>query len=174
MRKILFICLALILTLGTLGVGYALWSDDLYIDGTIETGDVAVEWSYGIIYDTEPPEKDVSWATSLISGDTFLVDIFNAYPSITYYIEFDIHSTGSVPVHLDDFLINRGTLPAGATLDIFLYDWPNFPSLPVQLHEQNVAYGVIVVHLANDALENDEYSFSAQITAGQWNEFPLP
>ena len=43
MKKIGLICLALVLALGALGVGYAAWTDTIYIDGTVNTGEVLVE-----------------------------------------------------------------------------------------------------------------------------------
>lgn len=170
MRKIGLLCLALVLALGTLGVGYALWSEDLYIDGYIETGDVDVDWSLVDWWADDP--KDASSIDAYIIDDTLYVDIYNAYPSIWYYVMFDIHCVGSVPVHLGDFVISRGNLPSLATLNIYMIDWPDWPIVPIQLHESNVAYGVIEIHLDNDAAENATYTFSAQITAGQWNEFP--
>ena len=45
MKKIGTLCLALVLALGTLGVGYAMWSETLTIDGTVYTGTVDVEFS---------------------------------------------------------------------------------------------------------------------------------
>jgi hypothetical protein len=38
MRKIGLLILALIMALGSLGVGYAMWFDDVTVEGTIETG----------------------------------------------------------------------------------------------------------------------------------------
>lgn len=40
MRKIGLLCLALVLALGTLGVGYAAWTDSVTITGTVNTGTV--------------------------------------------------------------------------------------------------------------------------------------
>lgn len=42
MKKIGILCLALVLALGSLGIGFAHWSDQLYIEGTVETGEVLV------------------------------------------------------------------------------------------------------------------------------------
>ncbi|MDH4367180.1 MAG: hypothetical protein OEV57_03470 [Dehalococcoidia bacterium] len=43
MKKIGLICLALVLALGALGMGYALWWDQITIVGSVETGTVNVE-----------------------------------------------------------------------------------------------------------------------------------
>jgi len=42
MKKMGLLCLALVFALGSLGMGYAHWSDTLYINGVIETGEVLV------------------------------------------------------------------------------------------------------------------------------------
>jgi hypothetical protein len=53
MKKIGLIVLALVLALGTVGVGYAMWQDTIYIDGNVETGslDINVVYTSGsVIY----------------------------------------------------------------------------------------------------------------------------
>jgi hypothetical protein len=42
MKKIGLLLMTLVLTLGTLGVGYAAWTDEIYIQGTVMTGDVDI------------------------------------------------------------------------------------------------------------------------------------
>jgi len=42
MRKIGFLVLALVLALGSLGIGYAKWTDQLVLNGTVNTGSVIV------------------------------------------------------------------------------------------------------------------------------------
>lgn len=45
MRKISLICLALVLALGTLGIGYAHWVDTIYIEGEVTTGSLCIEFT---------------------------------------------------------------------------------------------------------------------------------
>jgi len=171
-RKLGFLCLALVLAMGTLGVGYALWYEDLYIEGTVNTGTVDVEWSYGPVWDTET--KDVSWSDVVIDGDTMYITIYNAYPSIWYHHQFDIHSVGTIPVHFTDWVIDRGNLPAGATLQIW-EDSSNPGGGPItdaQLHEGDMWYGCVEVHLDNDAAQGAQYTFSISVMAHQYNETP--
>jgi len=42
MKKFGLLCLALVLALGTLGVGYAAWTDTIFISGTVTTGEVCL------------------------------------------------------------------------------------------------------------------------------------
>jgi hypothetical protein len=46
MKKIGLIVLALVLALGTVGVGYAMWQDTIYIDGNVETGSLGINVVY--------------------------------------------------------------------------------------------------------------------------------
>ncbi|MGB6873716.1 MAG: hypothetical protein WBE46_06235 [Dehalococcoidia bacterium] len=168
MKKILLICLALVLALGSLGVAGALWSDWLYIDGYVETGYIGAEWSVEAVYDNE--QKDFSYIDAWWSGDTMYIDIYNAYPSVTYTVEWNIECTGSVPIHFDYpwFFGDLGpeyltfTDMAGVPID-----WPT-----VQLHQGDVLYGLLTVHLDNSFEQDSWYYFYIELEYGQYNEFP--
>lgn len=43
MRKIGLLTMALVLALGTLGMGYAAWTDEIFIDGSVRTGTVNLD-----------------------------------------------------------------------------------------------------------------------------------
>lgn len=42
MKKIGFVILALVLVLGTMGLGYAMWSQTITINGNVNTGNVTL------------------------------------------------------------------------------------------------------------------------------------
>ncbi|MFC1872040.1 hypothetical protein ACFLYF_06580, partial [Chloroflexota bacterium] len=50
-KKFGFLALVLVLLLGSLGVGYAAWTDTIYIDGTVSTGEVCVKFGPSISID---------------------------------------------------------------------------------------------------------------------------
>ena len=132
MKKIGLICLAFVLAMGGFGVSYALWSDTLYLDTTVETG--TVEWEYlrPPIAPGEPPRppivtqddqgddppdfiKDVAstgWLYVDSDGDgdfdTLELTISNAYPGYTNHCAFWVHGKGSVPLHIERvyFIVN--------------------------------------------------------------------
>jgi hypothetical protein len=71
MKKFGLICMAVVLALGTLGVGYAMWSDTVTVYTTVMTGNVNVEivgqksndppphgWDDGIPSDVDPTPDD--------------------------------------------------------------------------------------------------------------------
>ena len=166
MRKIAFIGMALVLALGVMGAGFALWSDSLFIAGTIETGSIGLVWTVDLPpTDNEAPDKDVSSADSWIDAAGILhITIVNAYPCITYTIPFDLHGIGSVPVHMALIPIPDNINPSWVTA-------PNMDG--VQLHEGDRYDGEIIVHLDNSAEENATYTFAFELYYWQYNELPI-
>jgi len=156
---------SMLLMLSVVGAAYAMWYDVLILDGTVETGTVEVAWSLGLFGDNEVPEKDVSWVDAYIDGKTLHVYIFNAYPCITYFVDFDVHCLGSVPVHI----ITQ--LPVMPGLSIELFGKP-----PYQLHKSDIMYGRLEFHMTNDMGydQGEFYYFQVELLAHQYNELPLP
>jgi len=167
MKKIGLICLALVLALGVLGVGYGLWDKTVYIDGTVNTGEVNAIMSVGECYDDEIPEKDYSSISCELAADPqiLLVTITDAYPCITYTCEFDITNTGTVPVKINAITMNGNVPGEVGVTEIAVGD---------QIDPQDSAYGALTVHLSNDAEEKSTYTFKVAIWLVQWNEYPYP
>ncbi|NQT31570.1 MAG: hypothetical protein HQ588_04475 [Deltaproteobacteria bacterium] len=64
MKKIGLLCLALVLALGALGVGYAAWTDSIDITGTVNTGSVEIDivtcsntWVWKVVGNTAYPDE---------------------------------------------------------------------------------------------------------------------
>lgn len=156
------IFLVSVLALAGTGMGYAMWSETLYIDGWIQTGYIDAEWSIFEVDDSEPDNKDFSYVIAEIEGDTLYIDIYNAYPCIDYWVVFDVHNTGSIPIHLYwDGIITPADFPGTITMTDLTC---------IQLHPYDYEYGTITIHLNNDALENSYYSFETTLVYHQWNE----
>jgi hypothetical protein len=163
MKKIGLLVLALVLALGALGTGYALWWDNLYIDAYVYTGDIGLELSQGVPYDTEAPEKDVSWGECYLDDNNtwMVVYVYNAYPCIEYHFPVDIHCTGSVPVHTRvDYM--------GGTLDQSWITLPTWGGL--QIHPGEELWDEIVIHLDNSAAQGEEYYAYFNLVYWQYNE----
>ena len=70
MRKIGILALVLVFAFGALGVSYSHWSEELYIEQTIETGVVRI--GFAKLITAEMPEyegKDVGSISGELSGD---------------------------------------------------------------------------------------------------------
>jgi len=164
--KIGALFLVALMALTGASAGYALWSDTLTVSGTVNTGTFNVDWSIENVRDSEIPGKDVSyveWPPTISSdGKTMTVVIQKAYPCIDYYIDFDLHSTGTVPAHFTGWTVQTSDSCVEVTC----------PSLAgVQLHYLDSYHGTIKVHLTNDAHESTPYTFTITVMAYQYNEF---
>jgi len=123
MKRIGLICMALVLALGALGVGYALWWDEVTIEGTVQTGSVEISinatsetWVYKNL---DTGEMEMS-PVPLVGGNRLLVasatvedvsvpggakkvkmTFTNIFPT-EEPISADVvlHYTGSIPAHV--------------------------------------------------------------------------
>jgi hypothetical protein len=169
MKKIGLLCLALVLALGTLGVGYAMWSDQITIEGTVNTGSVEISinatsetYVYKnltdrkIVMSPEPlndPElmlvasattQDVSTAAEKKVRMTFT----NIFPTATPIVaDVLLHYTGSVPAHVVVLEDEGDVDPAIAPYLIqtwLMQDeagrWVETPMENVQLHYCNLVW----------------------------------
>ena len=115
------------------------------------------------------------------------VTITNAYPSIDYFCDIEIHGTGSVPVHITNVTLDDGTspspLPVGTTLQLenchFVPNGTTPPGTPLadpsnpvgeQLHFSDRVICTLHVHLENNAQQLAVYTFSGSVTSAQYNE----
>lgn len=129
MKKIGILTLVLIFALGSLGVGYAHWSQTLFIEGTVNTGSFCVGFSHQ--YSDDPVEEpcnpgaiddsdrfDPGYTKNVAGCDCDLVDpklccepdkeawermlitVCNAYPSYTNTIHFSLDNCGTIPAEV--------------------------------------------------------------------------
>lgn len=164
MKKIGLICLALVLALGALGIGYAQWTETLLIDGTVNTGSVSAELSVGACSDNEvSPYTEVSSISCKLKVDdpkTLVVTVLNAYPSITYTCLFDITNTGTVPLKIASMNIT-GVPPE---VEVVIAD-----VVVGQVIDVGSVYGMITVHLTGDAPEGGVIIFTVPIELVLYN-----
>jgi len=189
MGVILGVSLAAVLMLG---VTYGLWFQALYIYGTVCTGTLDARWSIHCAFDTEPEVKDYSNITitqDIIDPYLLHVTVENAYPCITYYAVIDLTNTGTIPwivyeaslVPDQDFPGTVEFVPIDEIGDLLTYI--GHPSvdlgdglMPIengtQVHPGDSAWGVLAIHLTNEAQENSTYTFTFKVVVEQWNEWP--
>lgn len=134
MKKIGLLIIAVVLATGGLGVGYAMWSDTITINGTVNTGNVDLvvkEYSstyvwkledHGLLVttDDDPPADAIDWndtgevtpvayAKAEQDGDdkdAIKVTIDNAFP-----VEVPAGSGNYVPIKADFLLHYEGSIP---------------------------------------------------------------
>jgi hypothetical protein len=130
MKKIGLICLALVLALGALGVGYAMWYDEVTIEGSVDTATLRL----GIIKAeaSSNQTKDVAtWDLSFegaiapwdcptpldaedFAYEKLVVTLNHTYPCFWLDIEFYVGNAGSIPIHITgiDMIDPTGELTA--------------------------------------------------------------
>ena len=155
MKKIGLLCLALVLALGTMGVGYALWYDDLYIQGQVDTGVLCWEFTSASSLDPCPPnyildyhsrpgfvgptpyfwqgDKDVG-CTSITITDShnLLMELNNVYPCYFNAISFYTRNCGTLPLHFEKVIFTSYDA-AGAVIESVTIDWIALDYAPVSL-----------------------------------------
>jgi len=122
MKKIGLLCLALVLALGTLGVGYAMWSDEVVIEGTVDTGTLRlgiwravverIEQGGGVEQQKDVATVDLSFEGPILKKEfqgfqgerwayeKLKIALNNTYPDLTVDVGFYFACVGSIPVHI--------------------------------------------------------------------------
>lgn len=142
--KLLAVPMVLMLGLLTTGFAYALWSETLYISGSVATAeldwefvpnsfasvkDIGLDWTCDpyTMADVRPLDKDVGSTTGVLSDsdgdtdlDTLTLTINNAYPSYYNEISVKVHNNGIMALHTQQPVIVWDTqeipLPIGSVL----------------------------------------------------------
>jgi hypothetical protein len=194
MKKIALLALALVLALGSLGVAYALWYDDLYITGQVDTGSIGAYWTCFATGDSEPDGKNYSSVSCSVgqtteTDDTLTMTITNAYPCIDYWVIADIHASGTLPIHVCDLQLDMSSIENVGSYFVFACDANGNPIMdgdkytavqyPIQIHpDGDPAYIGFWVHFNNslpedtvvDDTDSYEFTFTGKLYYQQWNE----
>lgn len=143
--------IALLLALGVMGVGYAVWTATAFVDGTVETGswigvlDEPVAISQNITLDVSPP-------------DTLNVSVSNAQANTPYTGSFEVKNVGTVPIKIDSIVYN---LPPDTTAIVS----------GVNVGDELEAGNTISAGVSTSTpVQNKDYSFTVTFTFVLWNE----
>jgi hypothetical protein len=150
------ICLALVLALGSLGIGFSQWSETLTMDPPINTGYLELKLTDTFYTDNEPPGPDVGTVECIQTGGGPELDftelevrLNNVYPGYEAQINLCIKNTGTIPIRVElcCFTINMGPdYPGWAHLDI--HDICSFGGFPFTLAPgESSCDGYIVVSI---------------------------
>jgi hypothetical protein len=118
MKKLGLLMLALVIALGSLGVAYAAWAQDLTIENTVNTGYISASFAdYSVGTD---PYADLSAAIDGSGAQDAKLDLLNdelnvtiddAYPGFSQTIYFKVVNNGTVPFYLtpDAAVVKHGS-----------------------------------------------------------------
>jgi len=147
MKRIGLVTLAMVLALGSLGIAYAAWTDDITIEGTVNTGNLdlnVVDYSCSAIYKDLVTDELVPWHGWC--GDDPYVNNPEYLPVASAGAAQTMTDDGATPVPVDDsvtiwfdklfpcqwlyadiLLEYDGTVPAKLWADAWPVDDPDFP-----------------------------------------------
>ena len=177
MKKAMGMLVSLMVALSITGVAVAHWSDEIYVEGTVEMGSVTVGWdSVECWEDDEPCGKDVGSIDCWLEDEetdvhtektiykTLVIVISNVYPCWMGHVEAVIKNAGTIPVDLVDIIID-GELPPEDEVNIWVdCDWPDYP----QLDPCNTAIIRADIHVKQDAPECTTYECTVTLVFNQW------
>ena len=169
---------ALIVALAAIGVGSALWSETLTINGNVATGTLDVDYLDAWTEDNEVPEKDYAECVAITTGGDWpearvQFDIYNGYPSYECWAYFVVENTGSIPVHMSQprqvYLGTPEGEPTPDAVTIAVEEcWPE----EYQLHPDERALCMLHFHVEQPAEQDADYNFTYNFLAWQYNEAP--
>jgi predicted ribosomally synthesized peptide with SipW-like signal peptide len=194
MKKLGLLALAIVLALGVLGAGYALWSQQLTITGTVTTGEVKIGirdtgtndpppgWYEGAnVYDgsLDPTSligvdrKNIASCESIDGEYKFTKDGVDYYHGITYKIE------NAYPCYecVGGFDVTNAGIPV--KLKSINIDPPSMAEVTYtfaglqemqQIHTCETVSGTVTFHVEQEAVENSNYTFTITLDFWQWNE----
>jgi len=95
--KLIVMAAVLLLSLSLMGAGYAMWSDQIFVEGEIQMG----EWNAGL-----EPGVCGTLQVSTVDEDTLSVYLASPSPETSYTGCFYIENNGTVPVKIQDITFN--------------------------------------------------------------------
>lgn len=180
-KKYMAVPMLLILALVITGFAYAHWSENLYINGTVNTGELKLKY-LSVSADDGPgiidigKDKDVGCTTARLVDDTHIeFTITNAYPCYETYVHFSIKNIGTIPAHFKGFGPQppfvydpsdgrwKATLLGGK---ITVHGWDGIDE---QLHPGWTKDYTIWIHVEQPAEQGTTYTFTVEVWFSQWN-----
>ena len=175
----------MLVMLSMVGIGHGLWSEELDIQGVVETGSLDVDWSFVGCFDIE--DKDVGAIAGFIEpGDSSILSfqIVNGYPGYLADCEVEYTYSGSVPARVEairfvpgDFtgcVVDQSATVGSfvATCDEVTVTWAN--NLCANLVEGDFLGSSLRVEVEQGAAQNATYGFGVEVQVNQFNSSACP
>jgi len=191
-----------LIALTIVGFTYAHWSETLWLNGTVTTGNMCAEflppitktdhgkdWTYdpGII-NVRQIDKDIGNSSGYFMdvnqdgcNDTLVIELNNVYPCYYEHISFWIHNCGTIPWRIWRVIFNPGNViiyrPSNLTLDL-----NSDGKADIEIYWGN-NFGQQVdpcgkvdlsfdIHILQPCPENTTLTFTVTIEMVNWNEYP--
>jgi predicted ribosomally synthesized peptide with SipW-like signal peptide len=186
-----------LIALAVVGFSYAWWNETLTINGTISTGNLAVEFTDVTCNDNEGTLNVGTCSASATEQQKVTVTMDNAYPCYECDVDFMIHNIGTIPAKIMSIKLieiskdnNKKSVNVelvtcttyyvdfeGGTVDTTLDPNKHDFSLHVttltvgnQVNPNEKIYGDLHIHIEEGAAYHTSYDFTIQILVGQFNQ----
>jgi len=181
-KKLMATFAILMIALGIAGFAYAHWSEYLWLEGTVTTGELCLEWSFEYKVWPGNTKRDVTGEPFNVSDvgyefvdededgcyEGLIVWVYNAYPSLWIEGVLDVHNCGTIPAKLYDIKTGikgepEGWWETGIELET------EFEGNPEQIDPCDSLYLYFYIHFTQDAPENAWLAFYMDLTFVNWN-----
>jgi hypothetical protein len=174
LNKVWVLALVLLVALGTMGVTYSAWTDDIYIEGSLYTGDINTSVSCNGSCTMDPITEGTTITCSPVLNEPMQLQfsISDAMPGVIYYCNFKINNLDvdtldqfeSLPVKIDDATVTPQETYTGISASVI-----NLPADP-QIDPGLSAGGTVRIVVAGDAPAEQDPVFTLEVTVIRWNE----
>lgn len=166
--RALLIVITLSVAVGLMGVTMAQWSDTIYANEEVSTGELDVQFT-SIIGNTYPLRALMSSVINRIDGKDnhqLYLTMARAWHHDDFYCNFELTNTGTVPIRLGNPTITR--------MDKYwLLGWKDAMdlefNLPDSIDPGKTAAGTVRVH-NNSPWIAGTYMFESEVPCYQWNQ----
>ena len=165
LNKIGILAMALLLALGAMGTAYGAWVDEIYIEGTLSTGDINASLACGTCWEevdgivTDVPDTDIDCSGGSM---TLNIDVTNAQEDVDYYCPFIVsNDTGSLPIKIESMSITDLTGVSEAIEDLTVGD---------VIDPGNTATGKVHIYLTSSEQVGENLAFTLEVSVERWNE----
>ena len=181
-KKLMAIPMLLVLALVMTGFAYAHWSENLYINGTVNIGELKLKFLSVSADDSHPgdidigKDKDVGITSAHIFDDTHIeFTITNAYPCYETYVHFSIKNIGTIAAHFKGFGPQPPFVyyPSDGRWKASLFDGKitvhGWNGINEQLDPGWTKDYTIWIHVEQSAEELTTYTFTIEVLFTQYN-----
>jgi hypothetical protein len=163
LNKIGILAMALLIALGAIGTAYGAWVDEIYIEGTLSTGDINASLNCGNSY-FEGETTDLTGIKCMKTASwTLNYQVANALEGLDYYCLFNVNNdAGSLPIKIKS--LNLTGSYSGVTAAI-----ENMAVGDV-IDPGNSATGKVHIYLTNDTSTGEDLTYTLTVSVERWNE----
>jgi len=160
LNRIGVLAMALLLALGAMGTAYGAWSDEIYIQSTISTGNIDAGLACGTCWE----EPDTSGTDIDCTGGsmTLNIDVTSALEGVDYYCNFNVSNTGSLPVKIETMNLTDLSPGVAEAIEDLIEGTVIDPGTS--------ATGKVHIHLTSDKQVGQDLAFTLSVSVERWNE----